>query len=415
MPHRADRVVVTGMGLVAPNGIGVEVFWESLLRGETGIGPITLFDARRHPCRVAGEVKGFSPAAHIGEGINARRMARQTQLAMAATLMAVDDAGIICNGVPPRHSTPLLLGASSNAIDVIEPAMRKMFSKGPTRVPSHIVHASHPQQAASVIGEHLGFVGQASTISSACAAGLEAVAGARQMVRDGRAELAVAGGTDAPVTAFTFACFSKACLVPPTNGQPGKAGRPFDLNRKAGVISEGAGVVVLETPEHARARQATPILEITGFASSSDMEADEPGTGLSRTMRDALANAGRHVQDVDFVSAHGPGHPVLDKVETDAIKRVLSDHAYRIPVTSIKGAVGNPLAAAGVMQLIACALTIRDDVIPPTVNLETPDPECDLDYVPGTARRARVNCALINSHGLGGGNSTMVVERVSQT
>lgn len=410
-----NRVVVTGLGVVAPNGIGKEAFWESLVAGRSGIGPITLFDASRHPCRIAGEVKGFDSRVLLDLATNTKRLARQTQLALAATRMALEDAALTQESLAPECSVPLVLGISSSAIEVIEHGMERMLERGPGRVPSHIVHACQPHQAASIVSEHVPLVTQALTISSACAAGADAIGAAVDLIRQGRAEVAICGGADAPINPLTFACLARAGLVSLRNEQPERASAPFDVDRDSGVIAEGAGILILELLDHALARGVQPYMEITGFATHMDTDLGVPGSGLELTMAQALANAGRRLDHVDYICAHGPGHPVMDRVETAMIKAVFGPKACTLPISSIKGVIGNPLAAAAALQAIACALMFRRDVITPTANLYTPDPDCDLDYVPLTARQARLHCALINAHGLGGGNSSLIVERAPGT
>ncbi len=407
-----NRVVVTGLGAVAPNGIGKDAFWSTLVKGTSGIGPITLFDARQHPCRIAGEVKSFDPAIHIGPGINGRKVARQTQLALAATLLALQDASLSKDYLATQFPVPLLLGIGCAPMDIIEEGMTRLLQKGPNRVPSYTVHSGQPHHAASVVAQHFPLITQSTTISSACAAGLDAIALAADLIRRGKADVALCGGTDAPISSMTFACLAKTGLMSLRNETPEKASRPFDFDRDSGVISEGAGMVILENLEHALGRGARPYLEITGCASLVDPDLDVPGCGLEGTMSQALANAGKRPVDIDYICAHGPGHPVMDRLETVMIKTVFGDTAYRVPISSIKGVIGNPLAAAGALQIIACALAMKYDLIPPTANLEKPDPDCDLDYVPLTARHSRITTILINAHGIGGGNSSMIVERI---
>ena len=408
------RVVITGLGVLAANGTGKDEFWSSLVAGRSGIGPITLFDASKHPCRIAGEVKGFDPTKHVGAHIKTKRLARQTQLAIAATREALRDAQLIdCPQARNDNAIPLFLGISSSAIDIIEYGMERFNSRGPDRVPPYIVQGCQPHQAASIISEIFPFLNQTSTISSACAAGLDAIATAFSLLQQGKYEIAVTGGADAPINPLTYACLANAGLLTTScNDDPGKASRPFDLRRDSGVISEGAGIVVLETLEHACARGVKSYIEISGYASHMDTNPEIVGSGFDVAMQTALAQAAKKATDVDFICAHGPGHPVLDTIETAAIKRVFGDHAYQIPVASIKGVTGNPLAAAGCLQVIACALSAQSGIIPPTANYEVPDPQCDLDYVPRTARRSNISCILINSHGLGGGNSTLIVEKL---
>jgi 3-oxoacyl-[acyl-carrier-protein] synthase II len=411
---RKNRVVVTGLGVVAPNGIGKDAFWASLIAGRTGVGPITLFDASQHPCRVAGEVKGFDPATHIGPDVNTKRLARQTQFALAATHLALKDAALTEESLEAETAVPLVLGVSSSAIEVIEHGMERMLERGPGKVPTHIVHACQPHQAASIVTQHVPLLTRSTTISSACAAGLDAIAVAADLIRTGKTDVALCGGADAPINPLTFACLAKAGLVSLRNDTPEKASRPFDYDRDSGVISEGSAILVLENLHHARGRGAVPYLEITGYATRMDTDLQVSGSGLDLCMNEALANAGKRPANVDYICAHGPGHPVLDAVETAMIKKVFGPLAHRVPVSSIKGVTGNPLAAAGPFQVVACSLAFQNGIIPPTANLEKPDPDCDLDYVPLQPRRHRFACALINAHGLGGGNSTLIVEQPAQ-
>jgi 3-oxoacyl-[acyl-carrier-protein] synthase II len=406
-----NRVVVTGLGVVAPNGIGKDAFWASLLKGQSGIGPITLFDASQHPSRIAGEVKGFDPAVHIGRDIKAKRIARQAQFALAACLQAIADASLTREVVAPGSAVPLILGVSSSALEVISQGIHRMQHLGPKSVPIHSAYASLPHQAAGIISEYIPFATQASTLASACPAGIDAIAAGADLIRRGKCEIALCGGTDAPINAITYAGLATAGLVSLRNDTPDKACRPFDLDRDSGVVSEGAGVVVLENLDHARSRGVRPYLEITGYATAVDPDTAVPCSGLEITMRQALANAGRHPDKVDYICAHGPGHPVIDRAETAMIKKVFGAGAYRLPISSIKAVTGSPLAAAGPMQVIACSLAVREGVIPPTANLDKPDPDCDLDYVPLKARHVRTTIILINSHGFGGGNSTLIVEQ----
>lgn len=408
---RRNRVVVTGIGILAPNGIGLEAFWESLLAGRSGIGPITLFDASKFKSRIAGEVKGFDPAEYIEAELKPKRMARHTQLAYAATMMALRDAGLDPDNLELPSPTPVVIGVSTSAIDVIESVHFAVQDNGPNRAPTTSSAASIPQAPANTIADRIGASAHAATISSACPSGLDAVADAAALIKSGEADIAIAGGADAPITPLTMASFIASGLSSCRNGEPEKASRPFDLERDSGVISEGAAVFVLENLERAEARGVRAYLEISGYGKRRDLDPARPGSGLEDSMKIALANASSPPSKVDYISAYGPGHPVLDAIEVDVIKKVFANCAYSVPVSSIKGVTGNPLAAGGPFQIAACALTIRDQVIAPTANYEVEDPTCDLDFVPQTARKAKVDCALINVRGIGGSASTLVVTR----
>ncbi|PYL05519.1 MAG: beta-ketoacyl-[acyl-carrier-protein] synthase II [Verrucomicrobia bacterium] len=409
---KRNRVIISGIGIVAPNGIGIEAFWDSVLAGRSGIGPITSFDASEFKSRIAGEVKDFEPTDFIEPELKPRRMARHTQLAYAATMLALKDAGLDMKDLQLPSPTPVMIGVSMNAMDVLERALYAVRDHGPDRAPPTTCATALPQAAANVIADRLGSCANATTVSSACPSGLDAIADAAAIIRSGEVELAIAGGTDAPVTPLAMACFTSAGLSSCRNNEPQKASRPFDLERDSGVVSEGACVFVLENLERAEARGAEAYLEISGYGKQRDSEFDRPASGLEDSMKLALANAGRTIHDVDYISAYGPGHPVLDAMEVATIKKVFGERARSVPISSIKGVTGNPLAAGGPFQLAACALMMRDQVIAPTANYEVPDPECDLDFVPNQPRKRQLDCVLINVRGLGGSASTMVVNRI---
>ncbi|PYL17370.1 MAG: beta-ketoacyl-[acyl-carrier-protein] synthase II [Verrucomicrobia bacterium] len=410
--NKRHRVVITGMGILAPNGIGLEAFWESLLAGRSGIGPITLFDATGFKSQMAGEVKDFNPLDYIEPELKPKRWARHTQLAYAATMMALRDAGLDSDNLKLPSVTPVIIGVSMNAMDVIERAFYAVRSNGPNRMPSTTSAASIPQAPASVIADRLGAAAHAATVSSACTSGLDAVADAAAMIRFGEAEIAIAGGTDAPITPLVMGSFIASGLVCHDNGDSERASRPFDWLRKSGVLSEGAGIFIMENLERALARGARIYMELTGYAKRRDLDPAKPASALADSMGLALANAQITINEVDYISAYGPGDPVLDAAEVVTIKDVFADRAYSIPVSSIKGVTGNPLAAGGPFQIAACALSIRDQIIAPTANYQVEDPNCDLDFVPKRARKTKLDCALINVRGLGGGASTLVVNRV---
>ena len=408
---KRNRVVITGIGVLAPNGIGLDAFWDSVLHCRSGIGPITLFDASKFKTQIAGEVTGFDPADYIEPELKPKRMARHTQLAYAATMMALKDAGLEINNLSLPSPTPVVIGVSTSAIDVIESVHFAVERGTPNRAPVSSAAASIPQAAANTIADRIGACANATTVSSACPSGLDALADAAAMIRSGEVEAAVAGGADAPITPLTLASFIGSGLVSASNGEPETASRPFDLNRESGVLAEGAGMFVLENWERALARGARSYVEIEGYGKQRDTDREKPASGLFDSMRLALANAGRSIDDVDYISAYGPGDPTLDAAEVAVIKQLFGARAYEIPVTSIKGVTGNPLGASGPLQVAACALAIRDRRIPPTANLKSFDPSCDLDFVPGQARTGKIDCALINVRGIGGSASTLVLCR----
>jgi len=407
---KRNRVVITGMGILAPNGIGNDKFWESLLAGRSGIGPITLFDASDLRSRIAGEVKNFDPHDYIDPELKPKRMARHTQFAYAAAMMALEDAGLEVSEADLPSPTPVVVGVSTSAMDIIERSISNFAERGENGISPTAVGALTPQAAANVIADRIGVHAHASTVSSACPSGLDALAIAANMIESGAAELAIAGGADAPITKHTFAAFIATGMSSCRNGEPERASRPFDLERDSGVISEGAGMFVLEDLERAEARGARPYLEINGYARQRDDIPENPGSGLLGSMRLALANSGRSIDAIDYICAYGPGHPVLDAAEVRYIKEVFGERAYSMPISSIKGVTGNPLAAGGPLQVAACALSLRDQIIPPTANYELPDPDCDLDFVP-RPRKAKLDSILLNVRGLGGSASSLVVSR----
>jgi len=407
---KRNRVVITGMGILAPNGIGNDKFWESLLAGRSGIGPITLFDASDLRSRIAGEVKNFDPHDYIEPELKPKRMARHTQFAYAAAMMALKDAGLEVSEADLPSPTPVVVGVSTSAMDIIERSISNFAERGENGISPTAVGALTPQAAANVIADRIGVHAHASTVSSACPSGLDALAIAATMIESGAAELAIAGGADAPITKHTFAAFIATGMSSCRNGEPERASRPFDLERDSGVISEGAGMFVLEDLERAEARGARPYLEINGYARQRDDIPENPGSGLLGSMRLALANSSRSIDAIDYICAYGPGHPVLDAAEVRYIKEVFGERAYSMPISSIKGVTGNPLAAGGPLQVAACALSLRDQIIPPTANYELPDPDCDLDFVP-RARKAKLDSILLNVRGLGGSASSLVVSR----
>ena len=395
-------MVVTGLGVLAANGSGKDEFWRTLVAGESGIAPITLFDASDLPCRIAGEVKDFDPADYIDASLKpGKRMGRFTQLGLAAARLAIEDAALEKAFLARVPDLPVILGVSTSAMDLIG---RK---PGLFTAVEGIPHAG-----ASAIGYMYNPNPRLLTISDGCASSLDAVAAAANMIRTGVADIALTGGAEGGVERYILEVMLKCRRCSTRNDDPGAASRPFDRDRDYGVMAEGAGIVVLENLEHARARGATIYGEIAGYGACADPVKGQEGEGMADAMRFALANAGVHLDRVDYISAHGPSDIDMDRLETDVIKEVFGDRAYNIPVTSIKGATGCPMGAGGVFQLVATSLTMQHDLIPPTTNYEKPDPGCDLDYVPGQARHARIDNAIINTHGFGRGNGALLLRRV---
>jgi 3-oxoacyl-[acyl-carrier-protein] synthase II len=398
-----NRVVVTGMGLLAANGRNVDEFWASLLEGRSGIGNITLFDASGLECQVAGEVSNFDPMDYFSAADKPRRMGRFTQFAGASAIMAIEDAGLTGDDFAHLDQVPVVMGISSSEMT--------MLADKPTRF---TVAASIPHAATSAVGYMFNMQPKLITVSNACASGLDAISIACQLIQSGSTDLAIAGSAEASIARYTLESMIKLRMVSGKhNADPENASRPFDRLRDKGVLAEGGGVVVLENYTHAMARGAEPYAEITGSTSLADPREEPEGAGLFTTMRMAVSNAGHNLEAVDYINAHGPGDTVIDQMETYMIKKAFGAHAYRIPVTSIKGATGNPMGCGGVLQFISTALSIKTSIIPPTTNFNQGEDDCDLDYVPEGPRMNQVRCALINSHGAGRGNVCVVMEPIT--
>jgi len=411
--ERHKRVVITGMGAITPLGLSVEETWQGLIAGRSGIRRITAFDPSGYPTQIFGEVKGFEPR-HFMDFKRARRMARFSQFAVAATKMALEDAGLSIDE-SNAEKVGVLLGNSVGGMDETERACRLMFERGGMRLSPFYIVMIAPNMAAFHVAHTFGIKGYNCTISTACAAGTQAIGEAAEVIRRGQAEVMITGGTEGGACELALAAFCVGRAYSTRNDEPERACRPFDKNRDGFVGSEGCGILILESLEHAQARGARIYAEVLGYGASNDayhlIAPDPEGEGAARAMRWALEDAGVSPEDVDYINAHGTGTPLGDAAETLAIKKVFGEHAYRVPISSTKSMIGHLWGAAGAVEAIVCVLTIRDGIIHPTINYETPDPECDLDYVPNVARRARVDVTLSNSFGLGGQNACLVIGR----
>jgi beta-ketoacyl-acyl-carrier-protein synthase II len=408
------RVVITGLGTVNPLANSIEEFWQGLQAGKSGISAITRFDASELPCRIAGEVKDFDPLDYIDRK-TVRRIPRSTQLAVAAAHQAIEDSGLPLT-MPEPERAGVMFGTAVAGMESILNAHDVMQTQGFKRMNPYQVPSSIPNMPAFQIAKEFQCLGTNNTTATACAAGTLAVGEGTEMIRRGAVDIVIAGGTEAIVVELVIGAFSVMRALPVNyNDQPQKASRPFDTSREGFVLSEGAGALVLEELDHALERGAPIYAEVAGHASSSDgyhLAALKPdGLGPSRAMCWALQDAGVQPQEVDYINAHGTSTPLNDAVETMAIKNVFGDDAYNIPVSSTKSMIGHSMGAAGAMEAIACALTIRHDLIHPTINYETPDPECDLNYVPNEALARKVVVALSNSFGLGGQNACLVLKK----
>jgi len=405
------RVVVTGMGALTPLGIGAEPTWEGMRAGRSGIGPITLFDPSGFASRIAGEVKGFDPTAWM-EPREARHCDRFTQLAIAAAKMAVADCGIDLSATDLTR-VGVFLGSGIGGTSTWEDQHRTLLERGPGRVSPFFIPMLILDIAAGRVAMMLGAKGPNLAIATACASSAHTIGEAYEVIKREDADVMVAGGTEADVTATALAGFCAMRALSRRNDDPPAASRPFDRDRDGFVLAEGAGVVVVEELERARRRGARIYGEIIGYGMSADAyHITQPcpdGDGMARAMENALADAGISADQVDYVNTHGTSTDVGDVAETLALKRVFGARAGQVPCSSTKSVTGHMLGAAGAAEFIACLFAIRDQVVPPTINLENPDPDCDLDYVPQQAREAPVRIAMSNSFGFGGHNAILIV------
>lgn len=405
------RVVITGVGIIAPNGIGKENFWYSLKTGRCGIKRISFFDASEFPVRIAGEVRGFNPEEFI-ERKKAKKMARFSQFAVASTKMALEDAGLNPENIKKEYPG-IVMGISSTDFKTMEEQCKILYSKGLGKINPFSSFISVPNAPSGEIASALEIPGFNLTVSTGCASGLDAVGNGYRLIKNGEAKCVIAGGSDCPLTPLMLATLCAADIMSKIE-QPEKASRPFDRYRDGGVLSEGAAVVILEELESALARNANIYGEIIGYGQSIESKEEVMGSGLKRAIERCFGDADISPDNVSYVSAHAPSDKLLDLCETNVLKEVFSSSIYRKPVSSIKGHIGNPYSAAGVMQLISVVLGMQESVVVPTLNYEFPDPECDLDYVPNYPRKNEINIALVNSHGFGGANSSVLVRRVTR-
>ncbi|MGS2777872.1 beta-ketoacyl-ACP synthase II [Robertmurraya sp. GLU-23] len=403
------RVVVTGVGAVTPVGNNVETAWNNVLAGVSGVGPLTRLNADEYPAKVAAEVKDFQVEDFIDKK-DARKMDRFTHYAVAAAKMAVDDSGLEIND-SNSHNIGVWIGSGIGGMETFESQYETFLSRGYRRVSPFFVPMMIPDMATGQVSITLGARGFNSCTVTACATGTNSIGDAFKVIQRGDAIAMVTGGAEAPITKMSVAGFCANTALS-TNPDPSKASRPFDLNRDGFVIGEGAGIVVLEELEHALARGAKIYAEIVGYGATGDayhITAPAPGgEGGARAMKMAINDAGLNVNEVNYVNAHGTSTDYNDRFETLAIKEVFGEHAYKLAVSSTKSMTGHLLGAAGGVEAIFSVLAIKEGMIPPTINYETPDPECDLDYVPNEARKQEVEVAMSNSLGFGGHNATIV-------
>ena len=405
-----NRVVITGLGAVTPLGLNAADTWQAMVNGQPGVGPITMFDSSEYPVHIAAEVKGFDPTVRISAK-EARRMARCSHLTITAGYEAVEDAGLTLP-LAAGDRAGVMLGTAIGGFDEAAKGVEVINTLGYKKLSPFVLAASLTNMPAHYLSYYFGATGYISTISTACASGVQAIGEAAEVIRRGAADVIIAGGVEAMICPALVSAFYAMRALSLRNDDPGSACRPFDATRDGLVLGEGCATFVLERLTDARARGARIYAEILGQASSSDAyhvaQPDPDGKGAARVMTWALADAGLQPHEIDYINAHATGTPLGDAAETVAIKKVFGDYAYRVPISSTKSMVGHGFGAGGAMEALACVMSIRDGIIHPTINLHSPDPACDLDYVPNVARRHAVRYAIDNSFGFGGQNACVV-------
>jgi 3-oxoacyl-[acyl-carrier-protein] synthase II len=408
------RVVITGMGAVTPIGLNVASFWQALAAGQSGLGPITAYDASDQAVRIAAEVKGFDPAKLLGRK-EARRADRFAQLAMVAADEAIAAAGLAFDARADNRHAGILIGTGIGGLLALLANEEVMRKRGPSRVSALMVPMLMPNAAASLVAIKYGIRGLSLSLASACATGTNAVGEATGRIRQGAAEVMICGGSESVLHPLALAALNNMGALSQRNDEPQAASCPFDAARDGFVMGEGAGVLVLESLQHAQARGAAIHAEVVGYGASSDAfhitAPDEEGRGAALAMEAALQDAGLRPEEIDYINAHGTSTPLNDKSETRAIHRVFGPWAYRLAVSSTKSMIGHLMGAAGAVEAIACAKSLETGILHPTINYRTPDPECDLDYVPNQARASGPRTALSNSFGFGGHNASLILRR----
>ena len=408
------RVVVTGVGLVCGCGIGTDEVWKNLLAGKSGIGPITLFDTTQHDCKIAGEVKNFDPAVWV-EKKEIKKMGRFITLAIAASEFATQMAGLKITSEEEADRTGVYIGSGIGGFDIIEREHNKMVQGGPGRLSPFFIPSTIVNLAAGHVSIRTGARGPNSATATACSASAHAIGDSFKIIQRGDADVMICGGAEGAISQMGVGGFAAMKALSTRNNEPERASRPFDAQRDGFVVGEGSGILILETLEHAEKRGAQPIAEIVGYGMSGDAfhitQPAENGAGAYRVMMATLKDAGVTPDVVDYVNAHGTSTPIGDAIETTALKNVFGERAKKVAVSSTKSMTGHLLGGAGGLEAGISVLALRDQIIPPTINYENPDPACDLDYVPNAARKATVNYALSNSFGFGGTNAALLFKR----
>lgn len=410
------RVVVTGIGIISPLGLDAVTTWNGLINGKSGVDKITLFDASTHATKIAAEVKDFDPNKYIDRKL-VRRMDRFTQLAVAASQEALKDAQLVIDD-SNRNDISVMVGSGIGGLGTLSEQLKILIEKGPDRVSPFLIPMMISDMAGAQISINIGAKGANVCSTSACSSGSDAIGNAYEILKRGDGVAIITGGAEAVITPIGVAGFNAARTLSTRNDDPKTASRPFDAQRDGFVIGEGAAILVLETLDFAKKRGAHILAEIIGYGASSDAyhitSPPDSAEGAVRSMKMALRKAEIEPTDIDYINAHGTSTEINDKTETKAIKAVFGDYAYKVPISSTKSMTGHMIGAAGAIEASICVLTIQNGVIPPTMNLHNPDPECDLDYVPNVARRANVKTALSNTFGFGGHNSCLIIRKYSE-
>lgn len=407
------RVVITGLGVVSPVGTGTEKFWQSLLAGKSGISRITHFDPSQFDCQIAGYVHDFNPLDHFSTK-EARHIARFVQFAEVASKEAIKNANLDMAKID-LDRVGVLIGSGIGSIETIEEEYKKYLEKGPSRISPFFIPKIIINEASGHVSISCGARGPNTCVATACATATNAIGDAARFIQYGDADVMIAGGTESATTVLGLGGFCALKALSQRNSEPEKASRPFELNRDGFVMAEGAGITILESYEHAKARGANILAEFAGYGRTGDAfhitAPESSGAGAGKAMELAIKDAGFKPQDISYINAHGTSTDLNDKVETMAIKRVFGDFAKKVPVSSTKSMTGHLLGAAGGVEFAASVLAIRDQIAPPTTNYETPDPNCDLDYIPNHARKMNITSVMSNSLGFGGHNAVVVVKK----
>ena len=410
------RVVVTGMGTVSPLGNDLATTWDAMVAGRSGVGPITRFDASGYKTRIAAELKGFDPRDHFSAK-EVRRLDRFIQYALVAAREAVRDAGLVLDDGQGERAA-VILGSGVGGIGTITEQTRMLDRRGPDRVSPFLIPMILVDTAAGMVAIEFGITGPNMAVISACATGCNSVGEAFEMIRRGVVDVAVCGGTEAGIVPIAVAGFNVMGAISQRNDEPERASRPFDRDRDGFVLGEGAALLILEEMERAQARGAVMHAELVGYGSTCDAfhiaAPKQDGAGAAACMQQALASAGLAPEEIDYINAHGTSTRLNDVIETRAIKTVFGAHASRLMVSSTKSMTGHLLGAAGGLEAVVCVKALESGIVPPTINLDEPDPECDLDYVPHEAREVGITTAMSNSFGFGGHNATLIFRRIEE-